>query len=179
MTFKSPKNHRLYPPWTLLAQASPGLLGLDSGCLARVVSFCPLCAISICFKPSDLLQKYCSSDVLSLSPWLSKRKLLLVSHAAESSEISNKARHPFVARMSTSITSLQAGRFVDIIRTINHTAAKLLACDDAYCRDCATNFRATALDREVRVHQEALLPLGSFRNDVDGRFAASMLTGGR
>jgi len=32
-----------------------------------------------------------------------------------------------------------------------------------------------ALEYDVRVHRQVRLPLGSFKNDVNGKFAASML----
>ena len=111
-----------------------------------------------------------SKDVVMLSPWLTDRKLMLMTHAAESSAISDKTRHPFVGRMSRANLKTQAHALVDVVQqVVKHTSVKLLMCDDAFCNDCAMNVRERARHVDVEIEQEITLSYQSFRNDAHGR----------
>ena len=113
----------------------------------------------------------------TLSPWLTGKKLFLMSHAAESSEFSNKDRHPFVGRMSRSMVKSQAYGLVDLVQQIiRHASAKLLSCDDAYCMDCSFSARQRAMELGVKIEEEIVLSLQTFKNDYNGRYLWRLLS---
>ena len=80
-----------------------------------------------------------SEQLMSFSPVLTENKLMLMTHAAESSAFSDKTLHPFVGRMSKSAVNVQAHALVNVVQSVvKHTSAKLISCDDSYCKDGVT-----------------------------------------
>ena len=92
---------------------------------------------------------------MSFSPVLTENKLMLMTHAAESSAFSDKTLHPFVGRMSKSAVNVQAHALVNVVQSVvKHTSAKLISCDDSYCKDCARNVQQRAREIGVELARE-------------------------
>lgn len=119
-----------------------------------------------------------SSDLLAMSPLLTERKLLAISHASSSSVFSDKSLHPYVARTTMPLT-VDVDAYFEILHTFiplgggldsrNTHAIKLLSCDDSYCQDCSLQVKKRAAEKGITIVREVTLGMTTFRDDPTGR----------
>jgi hypothetical protein len=119
-----------------------------------------------------------SADLLAMSPLLTERKLLALSHGATSSVLSDKSLHPYVARVCLPLT-FDVDAYFEMLQSIiplgegltsrNTHAVKLLACDDSYCQDCSRMVKKRAAETGITIASEVTLGMTTFHRDDPSR----------
>jgi hypothetical protein len=92
-----------------------------------------------------------SEDVTAIAPFLDEHQKLLLTFAAQASIFSDKKAYPNVARMCRSMR-LESAALINIVKAyLNHTAIKVLSCQDAFCQSCLKEVEVQAQKLDIKI----------------------------